>query len=188
MGVLDGVSVLDFSVWRPGPYATQLLAEMGAEVTKVEPPGGDPMRGYPALFAMLNERKRSVELDLKSDAGREQAYEMAAGSDIAVEGWRPGVAARLGVAYDDLQPVNPRIVYCSISGFGATGPLADAPGHDINYQAYAGMLAPDGRGAPPHPTIPVGDLAGGMAGAPGHLRAPTPAASARATVRSSTCR
>jgi crotonobetainyl-CoA:carnitine CoA-transferase CaiB-like acyl-CoA transferase len=164
MTVLAGVRVLDLSVWRPGPYATQLLAEMGADVIKVEPPGGDPMRVFPDLFAMLNWQKKTVELDLKSQEGRARARELAAESDMAIEGWRPGVAARLGVGYDDLRAVNPAIVYCSISGFGATGPLTTAPGHDINYQAYAGMVPPpDDR--PPSPAPPFADVAGGMAAA-----------------------
>lgn len=161
---LADVRVLDLSIWRPGPYATQLLAERGAEVTKVEPPGGDPMRAYPELFERLNARKRSVELDLKKDDDRAQVLELARDSDVVVEGFRPGVVARLGVDYGAVRAVKPDVVYCSLSGFGQTGPLRDVPGHDLNYLAWAGALAPNAE-EPRWPAIPVADLAGGMAAA-----------------------
>jgi len=163
-GLLSGLRVLDLSVWRPGPYATQLLAEIGADVVKVEPPGGDPLRGYPGLFAGINANKRSVVLDLKADGDRARALELAAEADVVVEGFRPGVAARLGVGYDHVAALRPSIVYCSLSGMGQDGPLALAPGHDLNYQAWAGVLAPEG-GPPSVPAVPVADLAGGMAAA-----------------------
>jgi crotonobetainyl-CoA:carnitine CoA-transferase CaiB-like acyl-CoA transferase len=163
-GLLAGLRILDLSVWRPGPHATQLLAELGADVLKVEAPGGDPMRGYPGLFASLNVNKRSVVLDLKSDVGRQRARELAIEADVVVEGFRPGVADRLGVGYEAIRGVNPSIVYCSISGLGQDGPLAQTPGHDLNYQAWAGVLAPDG-GPPAVPAVPIADLAGGMAAA-----------------------
>ena len=163
-GLLDGVRVLDLSVWRPGPYATQLLAEIGADVIKVEPPGGDPMRAYPELFASLSANKRSIVLDLKSDGDRARALELAAVADVMIEGFRPGVAARLGVAYSDVATGNAGIVYCSVSGMGQSGPLTLAPGHDVNYQAWAGALAPDG-GVPVSSKLPIADLAGGMAAA-----------------------
>jgi crotonobetainyl-CoA:carnitine CoA-transferase CaiB-like acyl-CoA transferase len=163
-GLLDGVRVLDLSIWRPGPYATQLLAEAGADVLKVEPPGGDPMRQYPGLFARLHVNKRSVVLDLKSDAGRNRVLELAADADVAVEGFRPGVVDRLGVGYEALRGVNPRIIYCSVSGMGQFGPLSAVPGHDVNYQAWAGMLAPTG-GAPVEQSVPLADLAGGLTAA-----------------------
>jgi len=163
-GLLAGLRVLDLSVWRPGPYATSLLAEIGAEVVKVEPPGGDPLRAYPGLFASVNADKRSVELDLKAEGDRARALALAAEADVVVEGWRPGVAGRLGVGYDQVRSVNPSVVYCSLSGMGQEGPLAQAPGHDLNYQAWAGVLAPDG-GPPVVPAFPVADLAGGMAAA-----------------------
>src|SRR5207302_10267001 len=102
-GLLDGLRVLDFSIWRPGPYATQLLAELGADVLKVEPPRGDPMRVYAGLFASLSADKRSVVLDLKNEADRERALELAAAPDGAVEAYRPGVADRLGVGYEDIR-------------------------------------------------------------------------------------
>jgi crotonobetainyl-CoA:carnitine CoA-transferase CaiB-like acyl-CoA transferase len=166
-GLLGGMRVLDFGQWRPAPYATQLLADLGAEVLKVEQPGGDPMRSFPEIFATVAGHKRSVVLDLKDPAGRARALELAARADVVVEGWRPGVAARLGVGPDDVRAVNPAVIYCSLSGFGATGPLHDAPGHDVNYQARAGALAPDG-GEPspsPSPRVPFADLGGGLAAA-----------------------
>src|SRR2546421_8567277 len=98
-GLLEGLRVLDFTIWRPGPYATQLLAELGADVLKVEPPGGDPMRRYPELFTSLSADKRSIVLDLKRDTDRSRALELAAEADVLVEGFRPGVAARLGMGY-----------------------------------------------------------------------------------------
>jgi len=165
-GLLDGVRVLDLTIWRPGPYATQLLAEIGADVIKVEPPGGDPMRAFPELFASLSANKRSIVLDLKSDAGRSRALALARDADVVVEGWRPGVAARLGVGVDDVRAVNPTVVYCSLSGLGQDGPLVDAPGHDLSYLAWAGSLSPEG-GSPREPAIPVADLSGGMAAALG---------------------
>ena len=163
-GLLAGVRVLDFSIWRPGPYATQLLAELGADVCKIEPPGGDPMRAYPGLFAWMNVNKRSVMLDLKSPDGRRRALELAADADVVVEGFRPGVVDRLGVGYDDVRAVNPEIVYCSLSGMGEIGELAQASGHDLNYQAWSGALAPEGN-APIVPAVPIADLAGGLAAA-----------------------
>ena len=141
-GLLTGVRVLDFSIWRPGPYATQLLADLGADVLKVEPPGGDPMRAFPDLFASLNANKRSIVLDLKDDQDRARAHELVADADALVEGFRPGVMDRLGLGYEAVRERNPAIVYCSISGYGQTGPLAEVPGHDLNYQAFAGVLAP----------------------------------------------
>ncbi|HUV11423.1 MAG TPA: CaiB/BaiF CoA-transferase family protein [Acidimicrobiia bacterium] len=159
-GLLAGIRVLDASIWRPGPYATQLLGDLGAEVCKIEPPGGDPMRAFPELFASLNGDKRSVVFDLKDDAHQSRARALADEADVLVEGFRPGVADRLGIGYDDVRATNPAIVYCSISGYGQTGPLRDVPGHDLNYQAYAGALAPDG-GEPRESALPVGDLAGG---------------------------
>ncbi len=151
-------------MWRPGPYATQLLAELGADVLKVEPPGGDPMRAYPDLFTSLNVNKRGLVLDLKDDADHRRLLDLAADADLIVEGFRPGVAERLGVGFEAVRGVNPSIIYCSVSGMGQTGPLAHTPGHDIVYQAWAGVLAPDG-GPPVVPRVPIADLAGGMAAA-----------------------
>ena len=163
-GQLDGLRVLDLTIWRPGPYATQLLAEQGADVLKVEPPGGDPMRSMPDLFDILGAGKRSIVLDLKRDDDRERCLDLAADADVFVESYRPGVADRLGVGYEAVRAVNPGIVYASVSGFGAFGPLAGLPGHDVNYLAYSGALRPGG-GDLVHPTVPISDLAGGVAGA-----------------------
>jgi crotonobetainyl-CoA:carnitine CoA-transferase CaiB-like acyl-CoA transferase len=163
-GLLSGIRVLDMTVWRPGPYATQLLAEIGADVLKVEPPGGDPMRSYPGLFASLNANKRSVLLDLKERPDRRRLLELAAEADVVIEGFRPGVVERLGAGYEQVRAVNPTVIYCSVSGMGQSGPLRLAPGHDLNYQAWAGALAPEG-GPPLVSALPVADLAGGMAAA-----------------------
>jgi crotonobetainyl-CoA:carnitine CoA-transferase CaiB-like acyl-CoA transferase len=169
-GLLDGIRVLDLSIWRPGPYCTQLLAEIGADVLKVEPPGGDPMRAYPELFTSLHANKRSIMLDLKDETARARALELARDADVVVEGFRPGVVARLGVDYEAIAAVNPSVVYCSLSGLGQDGPLVNAPGHDISYQAWAGALAPEG-GPPVVGALPVADLAGGMAAAFGIVAA-----------------
>jgi crotonobetainyl-CoA:carnitine CoA-transferase CaiB-like acyl-CoA transferase len=122
------------------------------------------MRAYPSLFASLNVNKRSIALDLKHDADRARALELAADTDVVVEGYRPGVADRLGVGYDAVRACNPSVIYCSVSGMGQDGPLRLAPGHDLNYQAWAGVLAPDG-GQPISAQVPIADLAGGMAAA-----------------------
>jgi crotonobetainyl-CoA:carnitine CoA-transferase CaiB-like acyl-CoA transferase len=163
--LLDGVRVLDFSIWRPGPYATALLTDFGADVIKIEPPGGDPMRSFPDLFGMLNVGKRSVVLDLKEQAGVARALALAADADVVVEGFRPGVAARIGIGYADVAAVSEAVIYCSISGYGQSGPLANAPGHDLNYQALAGALIPRDGAAPVQPGLSYGDLAGGVFGA-----------------------
>ncbi|HEV2309825.1 MAG TPA: CoA transferase [Acidimicrobiia bacterium] len=165
-GLLSGVRVLDLSIWRPGPYATQLLADLGADVLKIEPPGGDPMRAFPELFATLNGNKRSIVLDLKAPEDRARAHALVADADVVVEGFRPGVAARLGMGEAELRAVHPGLVYCSVSGYGQTGPLAPVPGHDLNYQAYAAVLTPDG-GDPVEGRVPIADLAGGLAAAMG---------------------
>ena len=151
---LSGLRVLDLSIWRPGPYATSLLVPLGADVLKVEPPGGDPMRHYPGLFAAINEGKRSVELDLKDADGRARALELAAQADVLVEGFRPGVLARLGLDEAAVRARNPGIVYCSISGYGQHDPRAALPGHDVNYQAWSGALTPEGGTATNGPTAP----------------------------------
>jgi crotonobetainyl-CoA:carnitine CoA-transferase CaiB-like acyl-CoA transferase len=161
---LAGVSVLDLSIWRPGPYATSLLCALGADVLKVEPPGGDPMRHYKELFAAVNAGKRSIVLDLKADDDHSRALALAVEADVVVEGFRPGVMQRLGLDEPSVRALNPTVVYCSISGYGQTGPLAQLPGHDVNYQAWGGTLSPDGKPAT-MPPLPIADLASGMAGA-----------------------
>ena len=160
-GLLDGLRILDAGIWRPVPHATQLLVDLGATVLKIEPPGGDPMRWFPEIFVDVAAGKRSVELDLRSDEGRATALALARDADVFTEGWRPGVADRLGVGYDDVRAVNPSIIYCSLSGYGQTGPLRTVPGHDLNYQALAGAIAPRDATEPPRiPILPVADLAG----------------------------
>jgi crotonobetainyl-CoA:carnitine CoA-transferase CaiB-like acyl-CoA transferase len=162
-GLLAGVRVLDFGIWRPAPYATQLLVEMGADVIKVEPPGGDPMRVFPDLFAVLNAGKRAAAIDLKNDAQRAQVLDLVRNAEVVVEGFRPGVADRLGVGYDALHALNPAVVYCSLSGYGQTGPLRDVPGHDLNYQARAGVVEPrEADGEPVVGRPPIADLAAGV--------------------------
>ena len=132
-GLLDGMRVLDAGIWRPVPHATQLLADLGAEVLKLEPPAHDPMRTFPDIFRDVASHKGSVVLDLRSVEGRTRALELAADADVFCEGWRPGVADRLGVGYEHVKAVNPSIIYCSVSGYGQTGDLTARPGHDVNY-------------------------------------------------------
>jgi len=161
VSLLEGMRVLDAGIWRPVPHATQLLADLGATVVKLEPPGGDPMRGFPEIFHDVAAGKRSVVVNLRSDEGRALALSIARDAHVFTEGWRPGVAARLGVGYDDIQAVNPQVIYGSLSGYGQTGPLASVPGHDLNYQALAGAIAVRDPAEPPRiPVLPVADLAG----------------------------
>lgn len=169
-GPLAGVKILDMTRLLPGAYATALLADLGAEVIKVERPGeGDPMRvsdvkiGNSSAFTWITDRnKRSIALDLTDPDAVEAIKKLAAGCDIALESFRPGVADRLGIGYEALSKVNPALVYCSITGYGQTGPLRDEPGHDLNYIGRAGLLATTGRdGEPVIPSIQVADLAGG---------------------------
>ena len=159
-GLLDGMRVLDAGIWRPVPHATQLLADLGAEVLKLEPPTHDPMRTFPDIFHDVASHKGSVVLDLRSVEGRTRALELAANADVFCEGWRPGVADRLGVGYEHVRAVNPSIIYCSVSGYGQTGDLTAVPGHDVNYQALAGAIA---RASAPDdvaiPRVPIADLA-----------------------------
>jgi crotonobetainyl-CoA:carnitine CoA-transferase CaiB-like acyl-CoA transferase len=161
---LTGVRVLDLSIWRPGPYATSLLVPLGADVLKVEPPGGDPMRHYTGLFGTVNAGKRSVVLDLKDAVDRDHCLSLAAAADVVVEGFRPGVMSRLGLDYGSVQVRNPGVVYCSISGYGQDDERAALPGHDVNYQAWAGSLTPEG-GPGAMPALPSADLAAGLTAA-----------------------
>lgn len=168
---LAGVRVLDFSTLLPGPLATLLLAEAGAEVVKVERPGtGDEMRSYrprfagaSANFALLNRGKRAVAADLKDPASAESIRRLAEGADVLVEQFRPGVMDRLGLGYRQLRERNPRLVYCSITGYGQDGPHAAKAGHDLNYVAEVGLLdvVRDATGAPSLPPALLADIAGG---------------------------
>jgi crotonobetainyl-CoA:carnitine CoA-transferase CaiB-like acyl-CoA transferase len=143
---LAGMRVLDLSQQLPGPYATQLLASLGASVIKVEPPTGDAARHLdPEMFARVNAGKSSITLNLKDVDHREILYGLIADCDVFVEGFRPGVTARLGCDYEVVREMRPAIVYCSISGFGQNGPMARRPTHDISLQAVTGALVPGAR-------------------------------------------
>ena len=163
-GALHGLRVLDLSQQLPGPYATFLLAAMGASVTKVEPPTGDPGRQFdPEMFERVNAGKRSVFLDLKSEAGLAGLHSLIERCDVFVEGFRPGVAARLGCDYREVRRLSPSVIYCSISGMGQQGPLSSHPTHDLSLQAMVGNL----RGTGPSDLIgvPWVDLAIGTSAA-----------------------
>lgn len=170
MRPLTGVRVLDFSTLLPGPMATLLLAEAGAEVIKIERPDGEDMRRYEPRwgrdsvnFALLNRGKKSVAADLKQPQARDRILELARGADVVVEQFRPGVMARLGLGFETLRRVNPKLIYCSISGYGQSGPRRDRAGHDLNYIGDAGLLALS-CGPPGQRTLPpalLADIAGG---------------------------
>ena len=179
---LKGVRVLDLSRLLPGPFCTLILSDLGASVDKLEDPHvGDYLRMFPpqkkgqsGRFNALNRDKRSICLDLKKDEGRAALLKMAARYDVIVESFRPGVMDRLGVGYQALSEVNPKIILCSISGYGQDGPLKDKAGHDINYISIAGVLGLAGPTDRPPPVMPVqmADLAGGaLWGAVGILSA-----------------
>ncbi|MDO9411842.1 MAG: CoA transferase [Pseudolabrys sp.] len=170
MQPLAGLLVLDFSTLLPGPLAALMLAEAGCEVIKIERPGGEDMRRFPpfvdgesAAFAMLNRGKQVIALDLKSEADREKLKPLIARADILIEQFRPGVMARLGLGYDDLRTLNPKLIYCSISGYGQSGSRADEAGHDINYIASTGLLdlQPGPVDAPVLPPLLAADIGGG---------------------------
>ncbi len=161
---LAGLRVLDLSELLPGPFMTQSLVELGADVIKVErPPHGDPIRrAAPAPFTAVNRGKRTQQIDLKTEAGLAAVLALADGADVMVESFRPGVMARLGLDWPLLQRRNPRLVLVSLSGYGATGPRAPWPGHDLNYLAAAGvvgMALKDDAGSPSF-GVPMADLAG----------------------------
>lgn len=168
---LQGVRVLDFSTLLPGPLASLVLAEAGAEVIKVERPGkGEDMRGYPPVldgtgggFAMLNRGKKSVAVDLRAEGGAASLLALAPGIDIVIEQFRPGVMARLGVGYEAWRAANPRIIYCAITGYGQSGPRAQAAGHDLNYAAETGLLSltAGADGAPGIPPTLIADIGAG---------------------------
>ena len=168
--------MLDLTRLLPGPVAALRLAEIGAEVLKIEAPGaGDPTRtmmqssgdrvaGRPgAFYRLVNRGKRETRLDLKSEAGRNVLRALAAEADVLIESFRPGVMERLGVGYETLRAVNPRLVYCAISGYGASGPFVDHAGHDLNYIGYAGVLdqLASRDGTPILPNFQIADLLGG---------------------------
>jgi crotonobetainyl-CoA:carnitine CoA-transferase CaiB-like acyl-CoA transferase len=168
---LAGLHVLDLTRLLPGGYATQMLTDLGALITKIEEPGqGDYARGMPPLkdgigqfFLAVNRNKRSVALNLKHPAGREALLRLAARADVLIESFRPGVMARLGLDYDTLRARNPRLIVCSLSGYGQDGPYSQRVGHDLNYIGYAGLLHHlTSPGQPPTlPGAQLADIAGG---------------------------
>lgn len=171
MKPLDGIKVLDLSRVLAGPYATALLADLGAEIIKLEPPAGDDYRhigpfkdGESALFTLNNRGKQSLMLDLKAPADLALALAIAAQVDVVVENFRPGVAARLGLGAEALRAANPRLIYCSISGFGQDGPFRDLPAYDLVVQAMSGLMAGTGEegGAPLKTGESVADLIAGL--------------------------
>src|SRR4029079_12179431 len=170
MQPLSGILVLDFTTLLPGPLATLLLAESGAEVIKIERPGGEDMRHYQprfdgesAMFALLNRGKKSLVLDLKNESDRDKLTPLIVRADVLVEQFRPGVMARLGLGYEAVRAINPKLIYCSITGYGQTGPRAGEAGHDLNYVGLTGLLALN-PGPPDRPVVPpalIADIAGG---------------------------
>lgn len=171
---LEGIRILDLSQLYPGPLCTMILADLGAEVIKVEPPGtGDHARAFRFLFNQINRNKKSLSLNLKHPRAKEAFHRLARNADVVVEGFRPGTTARLGVDYETLKEINPRLIYCSISGFGQDGPYRDRPGHDINYLAMGGVLGltRDREGRPVVLGFEVADIASALNAAIGILAA-----------------
>lgn len=178
---LEEIRILDLSRLAPGPYCSLLLADLGADVIKVEEPSsGDymrtmfpPIKEQSAFFISLNRNKRSVTVNLKAEKGKEIIKALARTSDVLLEGFRPGVMDRLGLGYEAMREVNPRLVYCSLSGFGQSGPYRNLSGHDLNYVALGGLLGLTGMedGPPVIPGIPLSDLMGGMMAALGIMAA-----------------
>lgn len=170
MQPLSGLLVLDFSTLLPGPLAALMLAEAGAEVIKIERPEGEDMRRFPplaggesAVFALLNRGKKVLALDLKDERDRAKLTPLLARADILIEQFRPGVMARLGLGYEDVRAINPKLIYCSISGYGQSGPRVNEAGHDINYIGATGLLdlQPGPVAAPVVPPALIADIAGG---------------------------
>ena len=171
-GALDGIRVIDQTQVMAGPFASMLLADMGAEVIKVEPPEGEHARhvgleaapGVAASFLAVNRGKKGITLDLKQPDGVAVLKRLVATADVLVENYRPGVARRLGVDYETLAAINPRLIYCSVSGFGQTGPYASRGGYDLIAQGMAGIMSATGSdGGPPVKVgVPVADLGAGL--------------------------
>ena len=179
---LSDIRILDLSLIMAGPYCTLILGDLGAEVIKIERPGvGEGARGVPphyfegesAYFIAMNRNKKSMTLDLKSAKGKEIFYGLAKSSDVVVDNFRPGVVKKLGVDYDTLKKINPRIICCSISGYGETGPLKDRPAFDLIIQARGGVMSYTGEPGrmPVRMGAPMGDLTGGLFAANGILAA-----------------
>jgi len=172
MSALAGLRVLDLTRYIPGPYCTMLLGDLGADVVKVEEPGiGDPTRAVPpavgedsAVHACLNRNKRSIVVDIRQDEGVAIVRRLAAKADVLVEAYRPGALARRNLGADALREQNPRLVYCSLTGYGQKGPLASRAGHDVNYMALGGLLGDlrAGDGKPVLPGAQIADMAGAL--------------------------
>jgi len=170
-GPLTSLKILDFSTLLPGPYATMLLADMGAEVLRVEAPDRvdltkvmPPFDGpFSTAFSLLTRGKETLQLNLKAEGAVDRVKELVRDYDIVVEQFRPGVMDRLGIGYEVLRAINPRLIYCSITGYGQSGPYRDRAGHDINYLSIAGVSSHCGRGdsGPPPMGIQIADVAGG---------------------------
>ena len=159
-GALKGITVLDLSRLLPGPYCSMILADHGARVIMIEDRRFEPESSFPTLTLR---NKEHMCLNLKTEEGRDVFFKLAASADVIMEGFRPGVVKKLGVDYESIKAINPGIIYCSITGYGQTGPLKDRPGHDVNYMAESGLLSLIGHTDSP-PSIPgfqVADLAGG---------------------------
>lgn len=181
MFALDGMRVLDCTQIMAGPFCTLLLADMGADVIKIErPEGGDDIRhtgpfieGWSAPFLGVNRNKRSVALDLRSDSGREVFKKLVASADVMVQNFRPGTLQRMGLSYSDLQPLRPELIYCSISGFGNTGPYSHRGGFDLVAQGMSGLMSFTGMpdSSPVKVGVPITDLNAGMYSAYGILTA-----------------
>ncbi|EJU13080.1 CaiB/BaiF family protein [Sphingomonas sp. LH128] len=180
-GPLAGVRVIDFTRVLAGPAASLALADLGAEVFKIEPPGtGDETRTFPPMredeshyYLAVNRGKKSIVVDLKTEEGLALVKDLAMRCDVLVENYRPGVMERLGLGWEELHAINPRLIYCSISGYGQTGPLRDRPSFDIVLQAMSGALSMNGEagGLPTKLGIPLGDLVGGINGPIGIISA-----------------
>ncbi len=178
--LLDGVRVIDLSQYIPGPFATRQLADLGADVIKIEPPGGDPMRRFMAaddgdsspVYRHLNRGKRVCRLDLKHEDGKRVFADLLAGADILLESFRPGVLDRLGFTRERLQELNSKLIHCALSGFGQIGPWTQRAGHDINYCAVAGQSIVSGTAERPVIAYPpIADHAGAMQAAVAMLAA-----------------
>jgi crotonobetainyl-CoA:carnitine CoA-transferase CaiB-like acyl-CoA transferase len=168
---LQGLRVLDLSLFLPGPHLTMTMADHGADVIKIEPPSGEPVRqvglrqnGHSVWFRNTHRHKRCIVLNLKVPAARDAFLTLAKTSDVIVEAFRPGVVDRLGVGYAAVRAVNPRIVYCSISAFGQSGPLSQHPAHDLAVQAESGLLSVNlgADGQPAMPGVPASDMAASL--------------------------
>ena len=169
---LEGIRILDFTRFMSGPFATMLLGDLGADVIKIEPPGGEDTRGWgppwigtdSAYFVSVNRNKRSIIIDLKKAEGLEIVKKLVEKSDVIIENFRPGVAKQLGISYDHLSNINPKLVYCSISGFGQNGPYRDKPGYDLVALAMSGLMSITGE--PDRPPVkfgvPIADLTTAM--------------------------